>query len=84
MTQLERDLSDWSDQRLKQWFIDSIDRYEMVDIDERKALANTTAILMTMLAQVLSLIEVTPEEAAYKLLETIKFCRDRTGRRSNR
>lgn len=69
------DLNRWSERRLKNWFMDSVDRYETMDIPENDAVAHTTAALTVMLAQILAASSLSAEECAYNLLETIQNIR---------
>lgn len=70
-----KDLDKWSERRLKNWFMDSVDRYETMDIPENDAVAYTTATLTVVLAQILAASSLSGEECAYNLLETIQNIR---------
>jgi hypothetical protein len=69
------DITRWSDQKLKTWIKDSVDRYEMAGLDPHRAFLHTTVNLMVMVANVLSTTDATPEESGWKLVESIRLIR---------
>lgn len=76
-TQLEIDINDWSNEKLRQWMIDTIHRYEMADLDSHLAVINSTINLMMMLAKLLSHTTVPADEAGTKFAEIITGLRNR-------
>jgi hypothetical protein len=69
------DIEKWSDARLKQWFADSVMRYELVDVFRSIALTRSTATLMMALGQLLAGVDVSPDVAGAHLVEVIKRIR---------
>jgi hypothetical protein len=67
LNQIESDIEKWSEDRLKQWFIDSIERYKMADVAPRRAMAITASTLLTAAV----MVSATPEESA-EIAATIK------------
>lgn len=71
------DIENWSATKLKQWFLDSMARYEMMDMTEDAAMSHTLVILMATCATMLALCKVTPEEAGNKIAESIQLIRNK-------
>lgn len=69
------DLNRWSERRLKDWFLDSVDRYETMDVRQDEAITHTTATLMIVLAQILAKDTISAEKGAYELLKAIQEIR---------
>jgi t-SNARE complex subunit (syntaxin) len=80
--QIAKDISNWSQERIVQWFNDSVDRYMMADLSVQEANCRTVATLMQTLAIVLAQSKTTPEACAWKLMEAIRNVRklEREGR----
>ena len=76
-TQLEIDINNWSNDKLCQWMIDTIRRYEMADLDANLAVINSTINLMMMLAKLLSHTTIPADEAGAKFAESITMLRNR-------
>jgi hypothetical protein len=73
--QIVNDIGRWSQERIAQWFDDSVDRYRMADLSQREADCCTVATLMTTLAIVLAQSSASPEECGRKLMEAVRSMR---------
>jgi hypothetical protein len=62
-SQIRKDIDRWADDRLKQWMLDAMSRYQMMDIPEHDAIASLTATLMMLTANLLAMSTVSPEES---------------------
>lgn len=76
-TQLEIDINNWSNEKLHQWVVDTMRRYEMADLDANLAVINSTINLMMMLAKLLSHTTIPADEAGAKFAESITILRNR-------
>lgn len=76
-TQLEIDINNWSNEKLHQWVVDTMRRYEMADLDANLGVINSTINLMMMLAKLLSHTTIPADEAGAKFAESITILRNR-------
>lgn len=76
-TQLEIDINNWSNEKLHQWVVDTMRRYEMADLDANLAVINSTINLMMMLAKLLSHTTIPADEAGAKFARSITILRNR-------
>ena len=79
--QIEDDIENWSEDRLELWFSDTLARYDIVDLDHKRAIANATATLMTCLTCVLARSSLSAEECGIRLMVAIKQMRALDARR---
>jgi hypothetical protein len=70
-SQIQDDIERWSDKKLQQWFLDSVERYKMIDLPGTAAMSATGATMMIALAQVLAASNAPPDEAADTLADLI-------------
>jgi hypothetical protein len=76
-TQLEIDINNWSNEKLHQWVVDTVHRYQMADLDSHLGVINSTINLMMMLAKLLSHTTIPADEAGAKFAESITMLRNR-------
>jgi hypothetical protein len=68
------DLERWSDEKLRQWFLDSIERYKMIDVSDRTAFSYAMTTLVMFYARlIVETSTATPEESADQVKDVIKF-----------
>ena len=76
--ELTQDIDKWAEKKLQTWFLDSVARYEMMDVDRKTAITHTAATLMGTLISVLATVDdATPEEVGQRFVEWIKIARRR-------
>ena len=73
--QMERDMENWSRDKLVQWYEDSFSRYEMAGLNRVVAARNLAVQLMLALADTLDRLGVPPDEVGEKLAETMRDIR---------
>ena len=74
--QIKHDIDVWSDQKLRQWLLDSVYRYEMMDASTNEAMCSAATNLMVVLAHVLVVIDAPPKESGEVLELCIEQCRN--------
>jgi hypothetical protein len=82
--EMARDMEDWSDKRLRQWLDDSLERYEIADVERGLAVTLATISLVIMLAKILASTNVTAEDAGDRLAESIRQIRHERARKTRR
>jgi hypothetical protein len=83
--QIRNDISNWSEDRLKQWCADSIMRYEIADVPTRYAYSALVTILLMLAGRILAeTSDVSPELAGAEFAKIIALQRRRTHERSSR
>jgi hypothetical protein len=73
--EIVNDIDNWSNERLKLWAKDTVDRYDIVGINRHAALSYTIATMMSGLAYLLAAIEADPAEAGRALALAVRVTR---------